>query len=156
MISVWTLKTNVEAGLTTALIDASLADIVDLGRPVTVPPLSLPRRVYVGDVVNDESQPVWEPGSQIRTEEYVVPLLVDCLSLTGNQAGGYAIASGLVAAIVAAIEAQIGEDQSWGGVVHNSGLSLVAESTTAFGDSPGGSGWRSGAVLSLHVRRKGA
>lgn len=157
MISLWTLKENVLTSLTTVLIEADvpLADIVDLGRPVTVPPIAQPRRVYIGDVTNDEPQPIWEPGSQLRTETYTVPLLVDCLSFTGNQPGGYATAFGLVAAIVAAIEGQIGDDPSWGAVVHSSGLAVVAEATTAFGDSPGGSGWRSGAILALHVTRKG-
>ena len=153
-ISVWTAKAAVEVALKAALIPVT-ADIVQLGRPVEVPSLSLPRRVYIGSVLNDDPQPIWEPGSQIRTEEYVIPLLVDCLSFTGNDPAGYTTAFGLVQAIATAIEAQIDADQSWGGVCMNSGLALMGEDTTVFADAPSGSGWRSSAILGLHVQTRG-
>ena len=153
-VSVWIVKGAVEVALKAALIPVT-ADIVQLGRPVETVPLSSPRRVYIGSVLNDDPQPIWEPGSQIRTEEYVIPLLVDCLSITGNDPVGYATAYGLVQAIVTAIEAQIDADQSWGGVCMNSGLSLSGEDTTVLASAPSGEGWRSSAILGLHVQTKG-
>jgi hypothetical protein len=81
--------------------------------------------------------------------------LVDCLSITGNDPAGYTTAYGLVQAIASAIEAQIDADQSWGAVCMNSGLSLSGEDTTVLGDQPSGSGWRSSAILGLHIQTKG-
>ena len=154
-ISVWVAKAAVATVLKAALVPVT-ADLVQLGRPVETVALNLPRRVYIGSVLNDDPQPIWEPGSQIRTEEYVIPLLVDCLSFTGNDPAGYATAYGLVQAIATAIEAQIDQDQSWGvpGLT-NSGLALMGEDTTVFADAPSGSGWRSSAILGLHVQTKG-
>lgn len=157
MISVWAVKAGVLDKLTTALTegDSPVADIVQIGRPIKAPANDQPRRVYIGEVANDESQPVWEPTSQIRTEEYVIPLLVDCLSFTGSDLDGHDTAAGLVQAIVDAIEDQLATDPSWGATCHNSGLSLAAESTGPLADQPGGSGWRSGAILDLHIQRRG-
>lgn len=155
MLSVWAVKTGIVANLTEALVPAT-ADIVQLGRPVELPPISQPRRVYIGDVLNDTPQPVYQPSSQLRTESYVVPLMVDCLSMTGNAESGYATAMGLVQDIVEAIETQLANDPSWGGACHQSGLALAAEFTTVLADQPSGSGYRSGAILELHIYRKGS
>jgi hypothetical protein len=151
-LSVWRVKGGVYTALTAALVPA-LADIVQRGRPVEVPPTALPRRVYIGDVVNDVPQPVWDPGAQMRLEEYVIPLLIDVIDLSGNLATGHNDCEASLAAIVAGIELALANDPSWGATCHHSGLSLAAETTTAYGDVPGGSGWRSGAILELHVRR---
>ncbi len=153
-ISVWSVKAAVEAALQTALVP-SVADIVQLGRPVETPSLQQPRRVYIGGVLNDSPQPIWEPVSQVRLEEYEIPLMIDCLSFSGNDPAGYATAETLVADIVAAIEAQIGNDPSWSATCHNSGLSLAAAYTSALGDAPSGSGYRSWAILQLHIQRRG-
>jgi hypothetical protein len=150
---VWTVKTAVVAALAAALVP-DLAEIVALGRPAEQPPMEQRRRVYIGDVVNDIPQPVWEVGSLARTETFVVPLLVDVVKYTGNSPTGYADTSNEVGAIVAGIEAQIGKDPSWGAACHNSGLSLVTEATGPIGDQAG-TGWRSGAILELHVQRRG-
>lgn len=155
MFSVWAVKAGVQTALTTALVGGpDLADIVKRGRPVEVPPLELRRRVYIGDVVNDVPQPLWEPSSQMSVEEYVIPLLIDVIRLTGNLASGHDDTEAEMAAIVAGIDHQQRVDPSWGGACHHSGLSLAAETTTAYGDQPGGSGWRSGAIVELHVRKR--
>jgi hypothetical protein len=153
-LSVWRVKNGVYTALQT-LIPGEL-DLVLPGRPVEVPALRTPRRVYVGDVLDDTPVPIWQPGSTIRTEEFILPLLVDCLSLTGNAANGELTAWTLVQAIVTGIEGLIGKDPSWGGTCHSSGLGLAGEATSALADQPGGSGWRSGAILELHVKHKGS
>jgi hypothetical protein len=153
-ITVWTAKANILAALKTALVPDT-ADIVQIGRPVETPLMATPRRVYIGEVANDVPQPVWEPGSQLRTETYTIPLLIDCASYTGNELGGHDLAAGLVQAIVTAIEDQLADDPSWGAVCHTSGLSLAAESTAPLADQPSGSGWRSGAIVELHLQRRG-
>ena len=153
-ISLWDVKAAVLTALTAALVPDT-ADLVTMPRPPEEPALSQPRRVYIGAVINVVPQPIWEPSSQIRTEEYVVPLMVECLSMTGNDPAGAATAAGQVAAIVAAIETQIGDDPSWNATCDNSGLSVVAENTAALGDAPSGSGWQSWAILELHVQHRG-
>ena len=152
-LTVWTVKAAVTAALQAALIP-DLADIVALGRPAEMPANSDPRRVYIGDVVNDDPRPPWQSGSQIRTETYVVPLMIDVVSFTGNDPAGFAETTGLVGAIVAGIEARLEADPSWSASCHNSGISLVAETTGPIGDQ-GGTGWRSGAILDLHIQHRG-
>jgi hypothetical protein len=151
-ISAWDLKAGVYSTLSSVLIP-SVADLVLPGRPVEVPSTQTPRRVYVGNVLNDIPQPIFEPGSQLRLEQYVLPLLIDCMSYTGNDLDGHQVAEGLVAAIATAIENQLRADPSWGAVVDSSGLALSAEDTSVTPDGPGGAGWRSGAILELHVKR---
>lgn len=154
MISVWATKKAVRTALTAALVPG-VVDVILPGRPVEVVPTNTPRRIFIGEVANDTPQPIQEPGSQIRVEQYAIPLLIDCVSFSGNALNGHDTAADLVQAVVTAIEAQLGKDPSWGASVHESGLALVAESTTPLTDQPGGSGWRSGAILELHVLRRG-
>jgi hypothetical protein len=154
MLSVWATKKAVRAALTAALVPG-VVDLVGPGRPVEVVPTNQPRRIFIGNVANDTPQPIQEPGSQIRVEQYAIPLLIDCVSFTGNALEGHDTAADLVQTVVTAIEGCLAADPSWGGAVHESGLALVAENTTPLVDQPGGSGWRSGAILELHVLRRG-
>lgn len=154
-ITVYGVKTAVVAGLSEALDvggPTALADIVRKGLPANVPPSGEPRRVYVLNVVNEAAQPAYEGGSTVREETYVVPIVVECLSITGNDPDGYDTAEGLAATIVAAIDAQTAADPEWGGACHGSGLSLQSEVTQPLQDN---SGWISRAILQLHIQRRG-
>jgi len=152
-ISVFSLKAALVTGLA-ALIPTN-ADYVIGGLPAQVPPLNKPRRVYVLDVLHDEPLPVFVPGSQMRREDYIVPIALEVLNFTGRDVSGYAQTLAKMGTLVAAIETICAADPSWGGVVMQSGLALAKETTGVYGDQ-GGTGWCSHVLLELHVLRQGA
>lgn len=151
--SIWAVKASVVSILNAKLVPDDV-DLVELGRPVAATPLAQPRRVYVGNVVNpDTPVPVWEPGSQLRQENYVVPLFLDVVNECGDLPTGRTDTEALMGALAIAIEAQLRSDPSWGATCQHSGLGLQIEDTVPLPQSANGSGWRSWAVLELHVRR---
>jgi hypothetical protein len=151
-ISVWTLKANVLAALT-ALTPAD-ADIVQIGLPVEAPSNQSPRRIYILNVSPDTPVPVFEPSTQIRREEYVLPLMLEVLSFSGNALDGQSTVLTAMQALWDAVHDILLADTSWGAAVHQSGLSLQDEVTGPIADMAGG--WAAQARVYLHVMRQGA
>lgn len=151
-LSIWRVKPAVLAALATLI--PTDADIVALGLPAAVPSNQKPRRVYILNVPVDDPIPIYVPGTQLRKEEYVIPLALEVVNFSGRSLTGFADTEQTMARLVGAIETLCGADPSWDGTAHQSGLSLAAESTGPIADQSG-TGWISKAVLQLHIMRMG-
>ena len=153
-ISVWTAKANVLAALA-PLVPAS-ADIVQLGAPTENPTPTQQRRIYILDVPTDSISPIFTPGTQFRTENFVIPIAVEfeCI-VPPNQssADGYANAQAGLGTLVGLIETQQLADPSWGRVATESGIDLVAEHTAPLADMQ--AVFMAVALLNLHIRTRG-
>jgi hypothetical protein len=152
-ISVWTTKLGVLAVLKTLM--PTDADVVQLGLPVQVPTINDERRIYVLAVPPYQSVPIFESGSQVRRSDYVVPLVVEVDTLTGNDVDGQVTAEQGLATLVGQIEALLLSDPSWGGVCFASGLAMAAEWAGPIADVQGGGGFLAHTLLELHVRTQG-
>lgn len=139
--------------LSAALIPGD-ADLVDIGLPVDDPAISLTRRVYIMPVTEYAPVPVFVGSTQIRREEYVIPLWLEVLNYSGNVLTGRQDTLAMAQALIAAIEGVCLADPSWGGAVMQSGLSLAGESTAPIAAQAGG--WGSHVILDLHMMRQGA
>lgn len=152
MLSVWTVKAGVNTALQALIPDS--ADIVQIGLPMQAPSNQDTRRVYVLNVPIDDPVPFAQPGSQVRTEDFVVPIVVEVVNFAGNSLTGCADTEVLMGTLVDAISALCDDDPSWGQVCSASGLSLASERTDPIADQAGG--WIAHAVLNLRVRKHGA
>lgn len=161
MVSVWTARQNIKTALH-SLLYPTYADIVRLGLPVELASTQQQKRVYILDVPPNEYKvsPPFEPGSQVRTEDYFVPIRIECESLTGALDGGaandaaYQIAAGLAWAIFDQIETQVGVDPSWGGVATESGLGFLSDATGPMADEYG-TGYITVLSCGLVIRTRG-
>ena len=156
-LSLWTAKANVLAALTTALLPDN-ADIVQLGYAVENPSSQQRRRVFILGVPIDQPQPPFSPGSQVRAENYDIPILVEfeVLAPTGQSPSvGFAAAQAGLATLVGLIEQQNDTDPSWGGIATASGIQLAppGEQTGPLADQAGG--FLSRCMLQVHIRTFG-
>lgn len=151
-LSVFALQAAVLTTLNAQLVPDD-ADVVDLGLPAEVPAIALFRRVYVLDAPEDTPTPVFVGSTQLRREEYALPIALEVLNYSGNSLTGRAETLTMMQALVSAIEGVCLADPSWGGAVMQSGLSLTAPSSGPVAAQAGG--WIAHAILELHVMRQG-
>jgi hypothetical protein len=152
-LSVFSLKANVLTALT-PLIASGDADVVQLGIPADVPATSDPRRVYILNTPSDTPNPVFSGSTQVRREEFVVPIALEVVDYSGNDPDGQGGVLTEMQALVTAVENVLLGDPTWGGAVHQSGFALATETTAPLAAQAGG--WISKALLELHAMRRGS